>query len=598
MMEAALSTDRKAENFVLCALVFLALLMSVKYFPGIEATGAYAGNVFQAIHPDAFPGDPFIGAERSIWEKPLQLSLFYLLPRIMGEIWLDDRFAFVVYLLLVLIGMVGVDRIVKLCGVAEIAPRLIVQLVFMRDHQYLTTMTTFANQPDLNYGAFEIPAAIWLIYVTLARKSLWVILTLCALLAAITIKMAPLVIAFCLIIAAFTGGFRDRIVVVAVFAVALAVFVYAAIYVFPVPAADRLVLWDLTLNDVEKFDINPFFPRPDFMGTLARNVVFVAILVGALLAPVPASLPLRGMKVYVGLGLFLWLVAGVYFSFAPDVFKLIHAMPFSPARSLRWPQTLAYIVIMVSLFVWLRDHRRWRDLAGATLVFAILLVVGPANHELWAALFVVSAVAALGAYALHQGIGGQPAGRGSIAFAIANRYPILLAQALALTIGIAFTSTIWKNSSYWQPWAAHGVYGNSPVVQWIGIAEYLRRNTPADAVVLALEEETEGFLNARRHLASRSGRTIATVDAYTSIFDLGVWHADKQRQNFLDQLGEAVIKGNGLSAVSALESITPRPDYFVIPARYTGATLLRFLPFVEETRIGDYAILKRKPASR
>ncbi len=598
MIEAAFSTDRKMEKLVLCALVLLALLMSVKYFPGIEATGAYAGNVFQAIHPDAFPGDPFIGAERSIWEKPLQLSLFYLLPRTMGEIWLDDRFAFVVYLLLVLIGMVGVDHIVKLCAVAEIAPRLIVQLVFMRDHQYLTTMTTFANQPDLNYGAFEIPAAVWLIYATLARKRLWVILALCVLLAAITIKMAPIVIAFCLIIAAINGNFRDRVVVATAFTVALAVFVYAVIYVFPVPVADRLVLWNLALNDVEKFDINPFFPRPDFAGTLARNVVFVAILVGALLAPVPVSPVYRGLKVYVGLGLLLWLAAGVYFSFAPDALKLVHVMPFSPVRTLRWPQTLAYLVIMASLFRWLRDRRSWLDLAGATLVFAALLVVGPANHQLWAALFVVSAVAALGVHAFRQGIGGHPTSRGSNAFAIADRYPVLLAQALALTIGIAFTSTIWKNSSYWQHWAAHGVYGNSPVVQWIGIAEYLRHKTPADAVVLALEEETKGFLNARRHLASRSGRTIATVDAYTSIFDLGVWQADKRRQDFLDRLGEAVIKGNGLSALSALESITPPPDYFVIPARYTGETLLRFLPFVEETRIGEYAILKRKPESK
>lgn len=589
------TADHRQEFLFFWTLVVLSLLMTLKYFPGLEATAPYTGNVFQMIHPDAFARDPFFGGDRPWSQRVFQLSLFYLGPKLMGEIWLDDRFTVIVYLILVVLSLVGIDRIVKLCGVTDVVPRFIVQLIFMRDHQYLTLTATFAHQPDLNHAAFAIPSIIWLIYATLARKPLWLILATCALTAAFSIKSAPYPIAFCLIIAAVNGGFRDRLVISSVFASALAVFVYVMVYALPVADVDRLVFWDLIQNEVEKTDSNPFLSRGDVATMVRKNAVMGALLIGGLLAPLPPGVAVRGMKIYVGLGLALWLAAGVYYTFAPDFMKIVHIYPFSAVRTLRWPQTITYLLIVLGVLKWLKDRRNLRSIIGATLVLATLLVIGPGNHGMWTGLFAASIAVVFAVDWLRTRLAGSPTrpDGGAVPW-IAGRYPLLLAQALALTIAVALASTIWKNMPYWQTWAVHGVYGNSPVAQWIGIAEYLRRNTPGDAVILPLEEEKPGELKARRHLASRSGRAIAAMMEYSSIFDLKAWQFEKEQRETVNRLGAAVINQNWQTAVEWLKRVKPEPDYVLIPEKYMDDALFKFLPLDEMTRMRGYAILKRK----
>ena len=289
------------------ALLVLALLMTLKYFPGLENPAAYAGNVYQAIHPDAFPGDPYIGPERSLWKKPFQLSLFYVLVKLGGEIWLDDRFTAAVYLGLVLAAMVGIDRIARLAGLGDVLPRLAVQLVYMRDHQALSHNVTFAHQQDVNHAAFALPVIIWLIYATVARKSLWLILFLCLLLAGISIKNAPWVIAYCLIIAAVNGTKRERAVVAGVFAAVLVAFIIAVVYLFPIPAEDRIIVWNLVFRYSEiGSDANPFYfttppYRPDLPTMLLKNVVFVGLCLSAVFVPGPDNAALRSLRIFVGL---------------------------------------------------------------------------------------------------------------------------------------------------------------------------------------------------------------------------------------------------------------------------------------------------------
>lgn len=391
---------KRGEAAFFGALLVLALLMTLKYFPGLENPAAYAGNVYQAIHPEAFPNDPYIGPERPLWKKPFQLSLFYVLVKLGGEIWLDDRFTAAVYLGLVLAGMVGIDRIARLAGLGDVLPRLAVQLVYMRDHQALSHNVTFAHQHDVNHAAFAIPVIIWLIYATVARKSLWLILFLSVLLAGFSIKNAPWVIACCLIIAAVNGGKRDRAVVVGVFAAALAAFIFAVVYLFPIPEGDRLAVWDLVfVNSEIGSDANPFY----FSGTavdggqhvsltamLIRNATFLGLGLCALFMPGPDNSALRNLRLFVGLGLVVWLFGGLYMSFAPDAMKIPQLLPFSLVRSLGWPQTVAYLVIMVGLFHWLRQGETAQRAFIVCAALGGLLVIGPGNWGSWAALFVIS----------------------------------------------------------------------------------------------------------------------------------------------------------------------------------------------------------------
>ncbi len=39
-----------------------------------------------------------------------------------------------------------------------------------------------------------------------------------------------------------------------------------------------------------------------------------------------------GMRMFVGLGLNVWLLGGLYFAFSPDILKIPHIIPFSLVR--------------------------------------------------------------------------------------------------------------------------------------------------------------------------------------------------------------------------------------------------------------------------
>ncbi|MCH7957887.1 MAG: hypothetical protein IIB63_10070, partial [Proteobacteria bacterium] len=531
---------------------------------------------------------------------------------------LDDRFTAAVYLGLVLAAMVGIDRIARLAGLGDVLPRLAVQLVYMRDHQALSHNVTFAHQQDVNHAAFALPVIIWLIYATVARKSLWLILFLCLLLAGISIKNAPWVIAYCLIIAAVNGGKRDRAVVIGVFAAALAAFYVAVVHLFPIPAEDRVTVWNLVFWYGEiGSDANPFYfttppYHPDLPTMLLKNAVFVGLCLSAVFVPGPDNAALRSLRLFVGLGLGVWLFGGLYMSFAPDGWKIPHVLPFSLVRSLGWPQTVAYLVIMICLFHWLRQDETVRRVLAATVVLGVLLVIGPGNHELWAALFVLSAAVVVaghfvrGRMAAGGGEGGNAA-LGPLGGRIARRYPLVIVQALTLTIGVAFASTIWSRLPYWRTWAETGVFGYATSAEWIGVAEYFRQNTPKDASVLPLQyglpshPRSRDKLMAARYLATRSGRTTPVINELSDMFSLEGWLLELHQQELLRRVAEAFQAGWWDVAAHEVTQLVLVPDYIVLPSaiwdtqRRVSAVKIDVLPYAEEARVRDYVILRRVP---
>lgn len=271
-----MSARQATGPLMLAALAGIALLMTLKYFPGLENAEAYAGNVFQVIHPEAFPGDPYLGAERPVLEKFHQISspLFNVIIILTGEIWLDDRFNAVVYLLLVIASLVGVDRIVTHMGLSDLLPRLAIQLLLMRDHQFFNNKVFLAHQPDFNHVSFAIPATIWLIYATVARKSLWVILGLSVLVGAASIRNAPFVIAFCLIMAAMNGLKRERIIVASLFGCALIVLYAVLFHVMPALEHERLIMWDILYEIMAPDQINPFTSLSSPWTMVGNNAIF------------------------------------------------------------------------------------------------------------------------------------------------------------------------------------------------------------------------------------------------------------------------------------------------------------------------------------
>ena len=112
-------SNHSQTNQIIYLLIFVfSALLTLKYFPGLENETNYAGFSFLAIYPDALQGDPFYGPDRGLFDSAVavRLSGVYLLPKLLGEIWLDDRFIVFVYLALVAASFLAIDRISVLVG--------------------------------------------------------------------------------------------------------------------------------------------------------------------------------------------------------------------------------------------------------------------------------------------------------------------------------------------------------------------------------------------------------------------------------------------------------------------------------------------------
>jgi hypothetical protein len=584
------------ERVILATLIVVALAMTLKYFPGLENSASYAGNVFQAIYPDAFPRDPNIGADRSFLEKPFQISLFYLLPKMMGEIWLDDRFVAVVYFGLVLASVLGIDRIVRLLGGDDLYLRLLAQLFFMRDHHFLTNTMSFAHQADANHAAFAIPVHIWLIYSALARKRLWVLLALSVLLAAISVKNAPYTIAYTLIIAAVFGTRNERALIAGIFTAALFAFYIGVVHILPVPEADRVVVFDLVLHMQHYIDANPFYlVNPDFIGAIIKNVVFFGLCLAALFLPGPDNTPIKALRIFVGCGLGIWLLGGLYYSFTPDALKLPHIAPFSLVRNLRWPEAMAYVTILVCLFHWLRARPGPWPVVATLLGTGAMMAIGRGNPMMWGGvcLGAIGVVTALGYWRSTHLATGRSLGTPDWTD-LARRSPAWLVVALSLVMISAYPTSIAKRFDAWKTLVAHGVMGDTGSAQWIGVDDYIRNNTPADAVILPLQYESRhpGKLKVKRYFATRTGRATPIFNQYSSIFDLAGWRQEKAQRARMTRVEKAIRDEDLPRAVSLIKSLALRPDYIILPSALLDDGLS--LPgWQTEAEIQQFTILKR-----
>jgi hypothetical protein len=585
-MEMGLSKHdpaRTREAWVLAGLLLFSLLMTLKYFPGVEWDSEYAGNIFQAIHPEAFPGDPAIGSERSILEKPFQLSSFYLLIKAMGEVWLDDRFTAFFYLGLVLATLIGVDRIIKLAGLTDVASRLAIQLVFMRDHQFFDNKATFAHQQSLNATAISVCLIVWLIYLTVSRKSLWAFLVFAAVSTTVSVKASAYPIAAGLAVLLLHGKRREKPFIIGLYLLAGVFFIVGITYIVPIPEDQRIAIWNLMFS-VEDSAANPFHPHPNPAVMAYRNALFLALCLVAWRAPYPDNPAIRSLRLLLGVMFLLYLVVGLYLSFAPDAIKIPQIIPFSLGRFIRWPQTIAYLLTLISLFHWLKDHETPKGVVIAMILIGVLLIIGPGNHGLWGLLFLLSCGAVLGLKSL------KTERHGAVCHGSAGMF----AQALAVTIAVAFGSTIWSKSRDWKTWAEIGVIGNSPAAKVLDVSLYLRENTPPDTVVLPLDynQRVPGELVSLRGLATRSGRSMPVPIFYGNIFNLSKWEEDNRRKKLLRDVQKVFHDNRWLQAATLMKQLKPPPDYVVIPRDLVdpGEGFNGF--FSEGIVIGNYRLLK------
>lgn len=589
----------RIETMMMIACLVMAIFISWKYFPGFEAGNAYAGNTLQVLYPETFSGDIFRDPERPLSKRPYQLSLLYALVKLTGEIWLDDRFVIVVYVGLVFAGFLGIDRIAKLFGLNQPIERLLILMLFMKDHQIYANKVMLAHHPDVNHVAFAIPLIIWLMYFTLSRKGLVPILAISTLLILVSIRVGVLPVAIALSLRLLTGTRRERIIIGILFSGGLVVAYIGLFHVFTMTDEVKRNLWELIKN-IEHGSANPFhiYSNEAIWPVIVRNVLFVGLCLGALFIPKPPTKSFNIFHRLILLGLVLWLVAGLYISFSPEFMKLPLLISLSPARALGVIQNLAYIGIGCATLIWLKESQNGYRVALSATIFVVLLLIGLNNLNKWLILTMGAVCLTLLAhYVIFRKSTEPPLGQSGFISYINDRPAKLFLHVFTLIFAIYYAVAIWQKAPAWAFTIRHGVWGEAASAKWVGIAEYIRNNTPQTASVLPLYfpvDPTRGpGLVADASLAVRAGRPMPIPVLVSDLMNPERWKLEQSLTDTLKKIGLDFINHDLKSAGEGIKNLRPVPDYIVVPTKALGRLDEPRFPYIIKTKIRDYTILIR-----
>lgn len=307
----------------------------------------------------------------------------------------------------------------------------------------------------------------------------------------------------------------------------------------------------------------------------------VIVTAAAWFAPI-RSPGFLGVRIICLLALLTWLIGGLYISFAPDAIKVPILIGFAPTRVLAWPQNLAYIALISLCFQWLNEAPTRNRLLIVAGVFMALFINGPGHYLQWTILTLAVIAPVLVADRFIDKIN------------IAGNITQGFAAVLVLTVltGTAFSISARLND--WRTLAVSGVMGGNPTAEWIGIAGYLRNETPKNSVTLAYWYQND-TLQPTRSLATRSGRANVTPEFYGPGFQKPEkWQQDRQQLELLRDIGQLFTDGHLEQADSLIKKIILQPDYIVLPIKATREWHGELAEYTTLMTHGRYVILKRR----
>lgn len=588
-MEALRTAPPRREWLILGLVVLCSVLLSVKYFPGVENSQYYAGLSLQTIHPELMANDPAHGRPLSLTDTPYKLTIYYLFPKLLGEIWLDDRFILPLYILMVAACFLAVDRMARLFGLTGLAERSAVLLLFMKDHQLIANKVIFAHDPDFHHSGISLPISLWLLYLGLAGRSVWAVIALSLVLAAVSLQVTPFNALLALGLLAVGVAQGKRRLVLALLAGGILCLGLVMVVTAP-PAADRPELWSMLTTRWFKNMADPFnIIRDGMLLTSVWNVAFVALCLGVILWRGETAAPLRRLRVAGIATLGLWAWAGLYVHYAPPSLQFPQLLLFPYARELQAVQAVLFVGLAALAFRWAEKRGGGLAGVGAILVIAALVVAGPGNYPMWLGLL-AAGLAAAGGFQVVRG------GAGSLAGWPAQR--TMIATALVLSMGVASAVAVRQRLPDLVHLARTGIHGGSSQAKWLGVAEYLRSHTPVGSVLFSFQyaenfDPAKPRMDVRRDVASRSGRAVA----FPFLLERGLKlpefrYAQGQRDNAF-ALALAWYLGDRAEVEERLEQVSPRIDYMLVPNELVDRVAGPGFPFQVETSIRDWTVLRR-----
>jgi len=578
-------------------LVGIAIIMTIKYFPGLENEQAYAGNAFQTIFPNSFVGDSSLDPNAPLTSKPLRLSLIYLFPKLVGEIWLNDFFLAFFYGGIVIASLAGIDKIAVTLGLEKPYERLLVLLFFAKDHQLLTGKVLVAHHQDVNHSALAIPVIISLIYLALARKHLLLVLLVSIILVCTSPRIALFPVIFAMAVKFVNGSQKERLAIIAMSALALVVMYIFLFQLYPVPPVDKLQMWDI-LKQVEGDDANAF--HADSLGPMwLRHGVWVVVVAAAFLFPGCNAAARNPVQTIMVCGICLWAVHGIYIEYAPDFLKVPFFISLVPARSLSLVQNIAFIAIISAVVGWLRqDKREIPALLFGYAVLAFLYLIGPGNHMQWMGMLAFFSAVSVATIKLHI----WKSGAAKTSFSV--YWPALIITPFLLCTAVNYANATHKNWGAWSSAWKYGVYGHNITAKWTEIAPFFRFETKPDTSILPFEcapsVKTCTQLVVNRALATRSGRAISIPDVVGIGFNsASTWVALSEQTERLSNISKALLNGNPHPLASGIDKLVPPPTHLILPRTIAINLAIEVtMPFKQLQVFDNFIIYKRNPGPK
>lgn len=555
---------------------FLAVLLILYVgtnFRGLEYQYSYCGNAYQALHPESFPNNPYMSPTR-----PTMLSLYYTLVRFSGELWLDDRFTLLVYAGLVVLALAAVNKTAILLGAGRFSERVCVLALMVLTHNiHLSNIPDLVSPKDFNATTMAAPVGLWVLYVSLARKRLPVIFGWTLLLWLLSIKNAwcPTLIALAILYQDRIPSSKKPFVAAAAALCALLLFGWYRGIFHPDVAKDAQ-LFDYLHTVFDNAEADPF------MDPLEGQLAFVALCLGSVgLGFLRKDAVFQRVGIVGWVGLAVWGLGGLYMNVAPDFFKVPYLLPLNFTRGLWWPQYVFYMGIAATCLAAIqRGISRPKVFAALGILAALYFIPFRLKRM---AFFGLALVLLWGLRRLTGRL----------------RDPLrVLAIALGFTTVSALTYSAATQWPHFRFLIRHGIMGDNPGSNWVGVNEYIRQHTAPSATVLALS--TRSYYWRPRQLAfdnsiqTRTGRNTPVGPAFVFYFDYDKMVRAMQRSEWASQLVQQWEAHDLPNVVSALR-VVGFPDYLVVPSQKADWVPSKFSwPYRVEAVIGEFTIFRKQ----
>ncbi len=527
-------------------LVLLGIAYAGGFFTAQENHSSYYGNAFKAIYPDSFPGDRYVtGKQLSL------MSLFYVAADLVGELWLDDRLHFVIYVGLAILAIFGVDRIAVLLGIQGKTERLVIIAMLAIPHRFKDNVPQIVDSCCYRPTTFINPLAIWLAFFLLNGRKIAATFVLSLFMGLIS-QLNGWYPAF----VTFLFGLREGLHLpwrkIATGIVLSIGTIFLTFSLFYWGDNEPALLFDFNLQNIVNSETNPFMERG------IGNLLYVLICVGAMLARFPSVEVTKRVRAFFTIALLIFFFGGIYYSYTPDILKIPLALLFAVNRSTWWPQVLGYLVLGCYALRLVGTDSVKKKLFGSFVVIALYLTpffklftleVAPdfltrlalfsfiwsgllpmvslmnggrmlqrgriANLvEMKPVVLLAPIIVSTIVYLLSRSYGylsslylsilllsiwlgllpivlllhrGKILGAARIASLVDIKSLVLLAPIILSTI-VSLSYGAYTRLSHLQFLLTHGIMGYSPGAKWLGVNEFFRYETAKDSTVLAFSE--------------------------------------------------------------------------------------------------------------